>query len=326
MPEDPIFQPDSSDRDNLTPLQRMRRDNILQRAPGKSVEQALCLEDSLWYMLFNNSRDGILILNVDGQVVEANKAFASLTGYSLDEIYQMTAMDMDVGISRESILASLKRITATGVYAETVYQRKDGSLVHVEMGNNAIYLGNEKLIYCVFRDISERKEHESQLEKLLSTDALTGALNRREFTRRLSGELLRSGRYEEHISLILFDVDFFKCINDSFGHEVGDGVLIKLSHTVQEIIRDVDSFARWGGEEFILMMPSTQLSGAAQMADRLRLAIRNISLTESEYVTASFGVVQIGKHEAGAEAIHRADQAMYQAKASGRDQVYVKVC
>lgn len=309
----------SSEDPGLTPLQRIRRENLLQQDGSLSIDQMLRQDESLWHILFDNSRDGILIINVNAEIVAVNKAFSQMIGYSAEELYRLTVLDMDVGISPDSVLRSLQRITTEGVHAETVYRRKDGSLIDVEMGNNAIYLGGEKLIYCVFRDISERKKYERQLQQLLSTDPLTGALNRREFTRLMQYELERAGRYQTPVALILFDVDHFKTINDCFGHMAGDRVLTSISALMKTRLRNTDSLVRWGGEEFLVMMPDTRLPQAESVATELQAAIEQLGIAEVGRVTASFGVTGMLAGDTQDAMIRRADQAMYRAKAAGRN-------
>jgi diguanylate cyclase (GGDEF)-like protein len=160
-------------------------------------------------------------------------------------------------------------------------------------------------------------------QKNASTDPLTGLLNRRTSYQVLSREMERSLRYKKTFSIILLDVDHFKIINDTFGHMTGDEVLKSLSRLIASAIRQVDSIGRWGGEEFLLVLPETDGAAAKLSADRICNLIRESQFGKVEHVTASFGVSTFQSSWGLDELIHRADLAMYQAKQSGRDQVSV---
>ena len=125
--------------------------------------------------------------------------------------------------------------------------------------------------------------------------------------------------------MIIFDLDHFKQINDTFGHNVGDKVLKEVARIVRKNLRNTDIFARWGGEEFIILLPNTDLKGAKSVAEKLRRAIERLYIPElkGRKITASFGVTQVYNDELLAEAIHRADTALYKAKNEGRNQVKV---
>ena len=138
-------------------------------------------------------------------------------------------------------------------------------------------------------------------------------------------EMTRADRYKHPLSLILFDIDHFKSINDTHGHQEGDSVLKAVAHVVQELVRRTDGLIRWGGEEFIVLLPETDLESALLTAERLRAAVANtpIKASHEEFrVTASFGVVEKDENTPSLETlVARADQAMYIAKHKGRNHV-----
>ena len=158
-------------------------------------------------------------------------------------------------------------------------------------------------------------------QKNASTDPLTGLLNRRATYQVLSREMDRSRRYKKIFSIILLDVDHFKRINDTFGHMTGDEVLVGLSRLIENAIRHADSIGRWGGEEFLLLLPETQGAAAKTLAERVCRLIRESRFGKVDHVTASFGVSTYRGDWGLEELIHHADLAMYQAKNKGRDQV-----
>jgi two-component system cell cycle response regulator len=161
---------------------------------------------------------------------------------------------------------------------------------------------------------------------MATTDTLTGLLNRRAFVETAAREVIRSTRYKDHFSIILMDVDHFKLINDSRGHAGGDAVLGSVARLLSTCVRSCDVVARWGGEEFVVALPSTPLEGACEVAERLRsqLAAREIQDASNERVpvTASFGVADLNPGEKLDQLIDRADRAMYAAKSNGRNQVF----
>lgn len=173
----------------------------------------------------------------------------------------------------------------------------------------------------VNRDITERKRNEQELMRLATTDLLTGCHNRGYLHRVLELEVDRSRRYGAPLSLIMYDLDNFKRINDSRGHDVGDQVLAGTANAVREAIRRTDVLARWGGEEFMVLCPDTSAADAMVLAERLLQALRECPTPVAGGVTASVGVVTLRPVEGTDALLKRADDLMYRAKQSGRDRV-----
>lgn len=170
-------------------------------------------------------------------------------------------------------------------------------------------------------DITERVALEERLRIAADIDELTRALSRRRFYEVMGGEQRRAARYRRPLSLIMFDIDRFKEINDTHGHLAGDQVLVFLSDVVRRQIRDSDYLARFGGDEFLLLLPETPLDGAVRTAERLRAALAQQPCGELGAVKCSFGVCEYAPEETGDDLVRRADRALYQAKAAGRDRV-----
>jgi diguanylate cyclase (GGDEF)-like protein len=156
-------------------------------------------------------------------------------------------------------------------------------------------------------------------------DGLTGLANRRQFEQQLAAELARLERFAGPLAIVLADLDDFKDVNDRFGHPAGDAVLREFAHTLEERIRDIDVAARWGGEEFVVLLPGTDLAGAAQVAERLRAALEERVVLSVDgdpiRVTASFGVAVYPDAGSADELLETADAALYQAKRAGKNQV-----
>lgn len=166
-----------------------------------------------------------------------------------------------------------------------------------------------------------RKQAEEEIHRMATTDPLTGVANRRRFSELLDNEINRAMRYGSAFSLILCDLDKFKQINDGYGHNVGDEVLKAASGIVRTNLRETDILARWGGEEFIILVPQTYADTALILAEKLRAALAERELDHVGQVTASFGVTQFVAKDTVTCLIKRADDALYQAKRLGRNRV-----
>ncbi|WP_228215309.1 diguanylate cyclase [Aromatoleum toluclasticum] len=160
-----------------------------------------------------------------------------------------------------------------------------------------------------------------QLDQLAGTDALTGAWNRRQFYQVVTLELERARRYRHPLALILLDIDLFKGINDRYGHVKGDEVLQAVAGCIRSTLRMPDSLTRWGGEEFLVLLPDTDLASASVLAERARACIAAYHMDGVDSVTASFGVAELGDNESRNDWIARADAALYRAKQGGRNRV-----
>jgi len=166
-------------------------------------------------------------------------------------------------------------------------------------------------------------ERTLELQRQANFDPLTGIYNRRMFTHLMTQECSKALRQDFSLSVVLCDIDYFKSVNDNYGHEQGDRILVTFANTISEKVRQHDIFARWGGEEFILLLPCTDNDGAIQVAEKLRLEIGNIRYGDiGKSVSASFGVATLRDSENDCSSlIKRADEALYRAKREGRNRV-----
>ena len=174
-----------------------------------------------------------------------------------------------------------------------------------------------------FSDVT-KIEQERELYMVMSNqDYLTGTFNRKKFFDELSKEIDRVERYKQKLSIFMFDIDHFKAVNDTFGHQTGDSVLQQISAIVQQAIRKTDIFARYGGEEFVVLMPGTPANGARDIAERLRSEIEKHKFPHGSVVTCSFGVAEITESDNADSFLNKADIALYNAKDNGRNRVEV---
>jgi len=181
---------------------------------------------------------------------------------------------------------------------------------------------------AILEDMAAMVVDELMLRRAASTDAMTGVLNRGMWSELAEREYRRAQRYGVALSVMMIDIDRFKSINDRFGHAAGDEVIRAVASACTALVREQDLFGRYGGEEFILLMPHTDLSGAEQLAERIRARVADIEASIAGQIiqcTASVGVTicDVSK-EMLTEATNRADQALYDAKAQGRNKVVVR--
>ncbi|AEF94460.1 response regulator receiver modulated diguanylate cyclase with PAS/PAC sensor [Desulfotomaculum nigrificans CO-1-SRB] len=201
----------------------------------------------------------------------------------------------------------------------------------VELGGNIwdmwwIPLGEDVYLHYA-TDVTRYKKIEEELRQLSVTDVLTNAYNRRYFTQKLEEEIERAKRADRKFSLIILDIDRFKSINDRFGHNAGDLVLKSIAELIKNRIRKIDTLARWGGEEFVILLPDTTVKNAARLAEELRESLSQMDIPGVDHVTASFGVAGYCPGDMVDTLVNKADNMMYEAKAAGRNCVrYMNEC
>ncbi len=156
-------------------------------------------------------------------------------------------------------------------------------------------------------------------------DTLTGALSRKVFNEIIGIKVMEAKHRGTPLGMIIFDIDYFKKINDRYGHLVGDNVLKEVAQIVKSNIRESEYFVRWGGEEFVILLPNTNLHGTKMVAEKLRRAVESHQFRDIERLTCSFGVTVLKKEDTITSFIKRADEALYEAKKGGRNQVKVKL-
>ena len=196
-------------------------------------------------------------------------------------------------------------------------KREDKSEYWIRINIDPIYDDNkQKIGYSSYReDITDKK----LLEYISSHDSLTSLYNRGEFTKRIQAKIKSAKRYNETFGFIIFDIDYFKKVNDTYGHKVGDDVLVKISQCLTQSIRDDDFLARWGGEEFVVIANYTNIDQLVLIVEKLKKAISKISFLPVPNVTVSFGLTLYKDGDTKDILLKRADNALYQAKENGRN-------
>ena len=267
--------------------------------------------------------DIVTITNLAGDLTYVNKAFCKFTGYSEEEALGQNPRLYKSGKHSQAEMKELwVTILSGNVYRGIIINKKKNGDDYYEEKTITPLLdefGEISSFVSTGKDITQRIEMELKMEALASTDFLTGLYNRFKFEEFYTIETKRTARYSEPLSLIMFDIDHFKKINDVYGHDVGDSVLKELSALVRSHVRESDVVARWGGEEFMLLTPAINLESAFSLAEKLRHAIEGFNFTKVNNITCSLGVIEIQTNEESDSAYIRVDKALYEAKESGRN-------
>lgn len=280
----------------------------------KQIELELAnKEEFLWLLMFNLPI-GLIFVKPDTLLIEdLNLEAANLIGSNREhvlnrKIYEIFKFENDKLFPLEGTIRE-----------ECFINRVTGEKLPVFLTAKVLTSGESEVIMFAFFDLSERKRLEEQLKNLSITDPLTGVYNRRFFVERLNQEIKRANRYGDIFSVIMLDLDHFKSINDTFGHSKGDEVLIGTANTIKSRIRVTDVLARWGGEEFVILLPSTDLNGATVLANDIREKLHQKDYSIGRKVTCSFGVYQYLPGDTVDSMMTKVDSSLYQAKAAGRD-------
>lgn len=269
--------------------------------------------------------DLIRITNPKGLITYANNAFYRFTGYSEAEIIGQNNRILKSGKMSTEFYEKLWSTIAEGKSFQStiVNRKKNGELFYDQQTITPLLDDNQQIEYYVStsKDITDRVLLEQRNEQLAKTDKLTGASNRHRGDEFLSTSAEYAQATLSPLSVILIDIDFFKAVNDEFGHLVGDEVLVYISELINEELRHTDLFVRWGGEEFLIICTFTTLEQAQILAERIRVKIDSDTYKHLTHLTISCGVTNLKSTESTQQLIKRVDNALYKAKHQGRNRV-----
>ena len=293
---------------------------------SKLMQEALKSSVRKYRTFFDSAGDAVFVHDFSERLLDVNRVACERLGYSREELLRMPMDQFKKTHTAISAPQLLDKIEKDGhVSFEAHHRAKDGRDLLVWTNARRTEYDGLPAILSICRDISERKRIENELRNLAITDSLTGAWNRRYFISRGKEELARSLRYGTQFCLLILDIDFFKLINDTYGHDIGDEVLKSLTERCRIVLRETDVFARLGGEEFAALLPQTSRNDALLTADRLRTSIAAMpmeQISENFSITVSIGVsLSNGPDSTIEELMKQADQAMYRAKKEGRNRV-----
>jgi len=327
----PVFE-----NNKLVAIQGVARDLTKFRKMQTELEEA----ENRWSALFERSFDWIYIHDLKGKFLDANEPALRGLGYNKEEISQInfrTLLPLKYISKAYKLLKELKKTGAQKKLAQLKLKRKDGSHVYVETKASVVYRKTKPdYILGIARDITKRiqmeedlKQANKKLKKKALTDDLTGLFDHGAVLNRLKDEVQRAIRQKESISVLMADLDHFKKINDKYGHQTGDTVLKKTSQFIQRVFRSYDIKGRYGGEEFLIVMPNTKQKQAQKAAERLRKIFDKKPIKiEGRNVSASISIGVISscphKDQAGPDDLLKySDKALYRAKEKGRNRVEI---
>jgi len=290
-------------------------------------------------MLFELNAIPQMVVNKDRVIIRVNKKFTQLFGYTSDEILGNQTSLLTPSLEKFYEYQQYFTQTKEGIIKseELEYKKKSGELFWVKLEGNPINQDKKNLfILWSFLDITkEIKLREEllhvnkRLQELADKDPLTKLFNRRYYNQKIEENFLIAKRYESPLSLFILDIDHFKRVNDTYGHTIGDEVIKMIASEMQKIVRKTDIPCRYGGEEFVMILPQTEREGALLVVQRLHKNIEqkqlsyNIEGKEIQFsVTVSIGVSSFHKQDTDLDQIlQRADQALYHVKENGRNGV-----
>jgi diguanylate cyclase (GGDEF)-like protein/PAS domain S-box-containing protein len=294
----------------------------------KATQEALKLAASV----FSHAREAIMITSADSCIVDVNDAFTRITGYSKDDVLGQNPRVLSSGRHSKEFYAALwKDLGEQGFWYGEVWNRRKTGEVYAEMLTiSAVHDATGKLSHYValFSDITVSKEQQRQLEHIAHFDALTGLPNRVLLADRLHQAMVQAQRRTELLAVAYLDLDGFKDVNDQHGHDTGDQVLIGVSNHMKQALREGDTLARIGGDEFVAVLTDLADTQAcvALLARLLEAAATPVEVNGlSHQVSASVGVTlypQTTDTDAD-QLLRQADQAMYVAKSSGKNRYYL---
>ncbi|MFT6986694.1 MAG: diguanylate cyclase (GGDEF)-like protein/PAS domain S-box-containing protein, partial [Psychromonas sp.] len=259
----------------------------------------------------------------NGIITRASQAFCTVTGYNFGELQGKTHALIKHPETEKEVYENLWRTIKNGqVWRGEIRNRKKSGndywcsmVITPQFDIDGTIIGYTE----ISQDITSRKE----IEILSITDALTQLYNRRKIDQILEAEMARFNRYQQVFSVVLLDLDHFKQVNDTYGHQIGDHVLTETAQCLVKNTREIDYTGRWGGEEFLLILTATDVTGAAVIAEKLRGVINQQDFQPVKQLSASFGVAQCQANEPLAKLISRVDTALYKAKSEGRNRVAI---
>lgn len=315
-----LFIDESGERKSVTLIRDLTQLKDRQWSLSQSLRE---LDD-----LYNNAPCGYHSVNADGIIIKINHTELTWLGYKLNEILGHHVRDIYSDASQSAVVRKMHDLA----YYEEVhdveleFKRKDGTYLPVLLNATAVCdtSGNFIMSRATTVDLTHRKALELELKRQANTDFLTGLESRRNFTKLAQRELAVSKRLNSPLGCLIIDIDHFKKINDTHGHDVGDIVLKAVGECCRRTLRDIDIAGRWGGEEFaVLLVGNTDLQ-VRNTAERLRVALSELKVAVDQATTLSF-TVSIGGSAAKSSDVaietmmKRADLALYSAKAAGRN-------
>jgi len=311
-------------------LARLRIDNFMER---ETLRREVIMKEQLKLAasVFNHSHDGIIITDADNNIIDVNASFTRITGYELADVLGKNPRLLQSGVQNKAFYQAMwKQLLKNEHWDGELWDKhKDGHSFAIETSISVITdsEGNIDHFLAVFSDISLRKTHEEDLKKIAYFDELTGTPNRTLLADRLEQGIAQSVRRKKTMALCFLDLDGFKQVNDQFGHDTGDKILIESTQRIYMCLRKVDTLSRIGGDEFIILLLDLNAEDEFIISvERILDALQQPFLIDdnSIRISASIGVTLFPQNDNDSDMLLRhADQAMYTAKQKGKNQYHL---
>jgi diguanylate cyclase (GGDEF)-like protein/PAS domain S-box-containing protein len=294
----------------------------------QQAQQALAESEVLLRTIFDTVQEGIILADAQTRRFRmVNDSICRMLGYSREELLELGMEDIHPEEEVANVISQTERQIKgeISLAPDLPVKRKDGTIFYADINATPMKVKGVLYLLGVFRDITERRRAE-QAEERASRDGLTGLYNHRTFYALLKDEIVRTQRFSRPVSLLMLDIDHFKRVNDTYGHQAGDAILKGLSDLLLKQARAVDRMCRYGGEEFTVILPETDANEAAQIGERLRAAVErqpfDIGGGRTISIAISIGVATYPQQVDSLEALVKAaDVALYAAKQGGRNRV-----
>jgi len=289
--------------------------------------------EEVFLSAFNYAAIGMALVAPDGTWLKVNNALCSIVGYSQQELLSKTFQDITHPDDLNEDLRLVHQLLDGEIdtyQMEKRYFHRDGRVIHILLSVSLVRRpdGTPRFFVSQIQDVTRQKALEEELARLAREDELTKVFNRRYFREFATREVIRGGRFREPQALLMIDIDHFKRINDTYGHDIGDVVLCAMARECGRSLRSVDVFGRLGGEEFAALLLSTDLEIARMLAERLRKRIEDLVVEAAGHsirFTVSIGLVAFTETNLSLDALlKKADEALYEAKDTGRNKVVVR--
>ena len=298
-------------------------------AQRKMNEQALRDSEKRFRAILENAPIGISVVSLEGRFVLVNRSLCDIVGYKKEELETLTFQEITYHDDLEANLANVQRLldgSATTYHMEKRYVRKDQRIVWTQLTSSVVKDAAGTPLYLVaqIEDITDRRRSREQILQLAYYDALTGLPNRRLLKDRLKQLLAKAKRFQRSLALMFLDLDNFKQVNDTLGHDVGDELLKVVASRLQACVRAMDTVCRQGGDEFIIVLSEiAQPEDAGVVANKIINAINEpITVNENDLlITISIGIAiySVNGTDDAKELMKKADIAMYEGKKNGRN-------
>lgn len=285
----------------------------------KETEELRIKEKNDFENILNVNIDMLCVSTSAGYFSKINNQFEEILGYKLNELEGLNFLNL---VHEEDYNSTIKAMEDINDRKEVIgftnrYRCKDGSYKYIEwrsklMGDN---------VYSSARDVTSNKLQEAELTLNAMMDKLTNLYNRHYLYQVVGNYMEYADRYEVPLSVLILDLDFFKRVNDTWGHPIGDEILKMTAKMMKEAIRESDILVRFGGEEFLVLMPQTSIEGAIVVAEKIRMVIEEANHPITGKITASLGAAERMKMESFRHLYYRVDKALYEAKETGRNRV-----